>query len=436
MPKHKNHAAKQQNRHQKKMDRETQVSATFYYATSGWRCATPSQRLVFVLLCTVAVCSIAQAEATPRTTNSRMIENDEVDSNNPLTYTTNNTTHTNTEKPQSTPLCAASTKVGEHPLIFGCSDSAKAAYKKSSKEYEKDVSSTTKMLSQLAEQAIVYCKLDSILQDPRFHMQFVTENDLPPRVDMLFRAGINSIFMSTPVNDTPDTRRVLQNGIHHAFISRQNLVTRRNFDPELEAGSIVPVATENDYKFWAGAVYQALARIKKIESMLKMSNLARQRLSETDRDLLYQFKKAAKAYQPYNHVSERVNDASLMRLGVLDQNKQLKPGGHTMHKKYKFNDIEMNVPMHTYEVNERSMSIRSVVDPADVHAALYDAIVLIGHTFQGNKGPNLYAEADAYLHEAYEPFPELFNLLFPELQQYHASLTTSEYKACIKQRAN
>lgn len=251
--------------------------------------------------------------------------------------------------------------------------------------------------------------------------------------------------LPTKTKITPEDLRIVQHEIHHGFISNQNRLFKRNhYDPVKDIAALDPFDTQQELQKWAESLAEGC---KNINSLVWLLNQSPSKLNSKQHALLEKFKMAAANYVPYIH-SDLFRSKIILdkwaHEGYLDKNYQVKNSGFFAFVEYALtSSADSAVPpavARKFMISSKKMELgytlqsRSVADESDTaRAALLDGVIKIKEALSGQLtgGGNMYAEADAYIHELYEPYPDLFNLLFGKLQQYHLDHSSDEYKACF-----
>lgn len=424
---------------------------------SGLRFDSTQAGLIGFLLFTVAIASLLpQTEAIPADNSTRLDEinyfNRQFNSpskviiqavTQPINYYGINDMKLRVSKG----LCNSTKLVGGHPLFFKCSVDARNTYAADRANYEKDITAVQASLQKLNEQHVVKCKLNALFKDPEFRVRMVLpENFVEGYGDAQYDAGKSVMAVSVNATDTPEHRRVLQHMIHSGFMSNQNKHFKRNMLDE-KHGGVDLYSTREEYTRWLRSIKSGAVNIHKYVNLL---NVPSSMLNQQQQIQLAKFREVTANYQPYNFI-DIVSDIEALQLwvsqGFVDSNYRVKAPGFFASQVFGFNyltskDNSYDLSALKYMVASEKpatgdyyiFNSRSVKDPSDTaRAALNDAIIVMSVAFdESNIADFKDFDFDAYLHELFEPYPQLFTLLFSELQNYHLARSTDEYKSCLR----
>lgn len=142
-------------------------------------------------------------------------------------------------------------------------------------------------------------------------------------------------------------------------------------------------------------------------------------LDESEKQLLGELNKLASGYIPQV---------------IFDERESISPTSYDIIEiKTEQGNIEHPLRRIASQVNADGI-IETAFIPhtqSPLHSALWDGLIYLHHL-------SLYPESryaieiNAYMHQAYEYYPELFEKIFPGLNQYIISRGTKEYQECMK----
>ena len=344
-------------------------------------------------------------------------------------------------------VCEEKLSLGKKSIPFSCADSVKPHYANYPSAYSQDTREIHAMLTDLYQQPAVRCKLDIMQMDPRLHVKLVDKNDFnDPHQQAHFDGSTIAMRILKGTRNTLENKRVFQYLIHHGFVANQNKFHKRgNYIPDLNIAGISPVDTEEAAMYWFDKFVVGCKRINKIYALLRMPYA---KLDVSSKTLIDQFKQASANYQPYEH-GDLIRSLDILmawrQLRFLDREFNIIGKGFHVPVQYEMQELPNSlypspkVQKYMY-ANEKTpegyiFHSRSVVNPADKEqAVLADAVILFSNILRVSKtvtGEQIVV-LDAYIHELYEPYPDLLALLFKEVQAFHLDRSQPEYRACVQ----
>lgn len=323
-------------------------------------------------------------------------------------------------------LCNTRVDINGHYLLFKCTPAARNEYLKN-KQYLHDVSEIKGLMQTISKQPVVECKLDHLKKnDKRTGITLSTPKDL-----LYATAAASSLSMQIKLraNTTNDVSNLgtVRHELHHLFVSSTNKKKLINFSPSHQASTAVPYDEQNDAEnsAWSIALMSGVDRLNNF--MLNFeSGVVDPQLTE-----------AAQDYIPYEYVTKMKKSEFQRRKSLL---KMVNPD-LTLNEEYTKFIKEFELGLESYQIPFKYISVtiednlyafNYMVDiDKKALAAIADAYILVTECMNNDRG-NPFIEVDAYLHELFEPHTELFDLIFPELRQYHLNRASDDFKNCLK----
>lgn len=336
------------------------------------------------------------------------------------------------------PVCDTVMPLNLGHIEYKCGEHAIAAYSNNKDRYFEDVGHVQTIFQQLTtEQPIVKCKMQEIVEsDSRFHIQLDNPEDFEAQsIRAYYEEKFLRMHLKSGIVNNLSNRRLMQHEIHHAYIANRNYQKRVNFFPEFNVSNGDPFQHLGEDKEPTSLNRFNEAINKGMKNILNLAMIIEKQpkqLTAKEKLLLKQYQAAAKNYVPHEF---RSSTSDITYLNHFVNN-----GVFTFIETHPFLNVKFNIQKRVHDVVQEGenyfvLKMSCVADSKNKInvVPLYDAVVYIANVLTGGVRGDKEKELDAYIHELFEPYSELFDFLFPDLRAFHAKEATESYKACLKQ---
>ncbi len=320
------------------------------------------------------------------------------------------------------------------PVKLLCSDGAKKIYKNDKSLWTENRKFLKDHLENLKDEPLNHCKMLSLAGQLNA-IRFFSPSEMSYAIgsqEMLtsgqYDSASNELRFSTNLISSPDFFNTnIRHELHHGHIASQNQKAKR------AEGTAFPFSHQGQLNEIKNAFSNGDNRIKKLLSLLDNSNF-----NHPDVIKLNQF---SINYKPsiieFCHELDTVEwlikkgsidkQLNILHPFALDPSNPKNPYGLKLFIK-KITKLTGSGQRYLFVFN-------SVENPqGKMRAVLYDSLYFL------RKAENIYGhepehiqvmEKDAYINEHLSPYPQLFQLLYPEFYQYHLQFGDQAYRDCV-----
>lgn len=320
------------------------------------------------------------------------------------------------------------------------SSKAKNWYRENlSQKIEKNLKSLKKAIKRLANDDEIYCKLKSIFENPTFKFVICAEDELGRTTPAIYNPPSNTIRLKITALKSSALLSVLRHEIHHAFVRFQNIKMNRLFymaDTEKWQYSSLPC--EPSGKTVDCQILDFInPGFKRIEGLLKILDEGPSNAAE--KELLNRYLNASKNYKSVA-LEATLSESKIKALqakGLIDESLEIiDPMGELFEAGQETNGIKryiISIERRNGQYIAKSLTTSEKSWPHKqtvLKAPLLD-VACYCSAYKDENPADKIKEHDAVIHQYLEPYPELYDLLFPGLREFHQQRSDESYQQCI-----
>ncbi len=385
---------------------------------------TRANPLVFLLTLCFLINVSQAARASRKTANSEDLVSAEILS---FPASTNHFTYTGK-------VCNSTLDFAGKPIKLLCSKKAKKIYKKDKSLWTQNRKFLEDNLEALKNEPLNKCKMLSLLERPnsiRFfsptEMSYFSGSQRKLTIGQYDAVSSEFKFLTNLKSLSALFRTNKKHELHHGFIAGENKEAKR------ANGTPYPFLHQRQLNEIKKAFSYGKIRVDNLLVLLDNSN--------TNHPDIIKLKKFSINYEPapieYFHDLDAVE--LLIKKGYL--NKQLNIlNKFTIESNNSENPYGLNLFIKKIiklsDLDQQYLFIyNSVKDPQEkMRAVLYDSLIFSkkAESVYGQESEHKQVmEKDAYINEHLSSYPQLFQLLYPELYQYHLQFSNQVYRDCV-----